>query len=181
MPRYIALLRAINVGGRTVKMDQLKTLFESMGFSAVETFIASGNVIFTSRSKAEAALQRQIEKQLHTVLGYDVSTILRTDAEVAAVANYQPFTAAARKSAAAFNVGFVAAPFDESAARAIIKLKTDIDDFHVHGREVYWLCKFKQSDSKFTNVAFEKAVGVRATFRNLNTVVRLATKYPASE
>ena len=51
MPKYVALLRAINVGGHTVKMDHLRSLFEAIGFSNVETFIASGNVIFDSRSK----------------------------------------------------------------------------------------------------------------------------------
>ena len=55
-------------------------------------------------------------------------------------------------------------------------LKTEIDDFHVHGREVYWLCKTKQSDSKFSNTRFEKILNARATWRNINTVVRLAAK-----
>jgi uncharacterized protein (DUF1697 family) len=178
MPRYIAFLRAINVGGHVVKMDRLKSLFESLGFSAVETFIASGNVIFESRSSAEATLQRKIEKCLHDTLGYEVATMLRTDAEVAAVAMYQPFAKAARKAAVAFNVGFVASPFDKSAARAVMKLKTDLDDLHVSGREIYWLCKVRQSDSRFTCAVFEKAMGVRATFRNVNTVMKLAAKYP---
>ena len=56
-------------------------------------------------------------------------------------------------------------------------LKTEIDDFHVHGREVYWLCKTKQSDSKFSNTRFEKILKARATWRNMNTVVRLTAKY----
>jgi hypothetical protein len=56
-------------------------------------------------------------------------------------------------------------------------LRTDIDDFHVNGREVYWLCKKKQSDSKFSNVRFEKALQIRATFRGVSTVTKLAGKY----
>jgi len=48
MPRYVALLRGINLGGHTVKMDRLKKLFEELGLKNVETFIASGNVIFES-------------------------------------------------------------------------------------------------------------------------------------
>jgi hypothetical protein len=53
-------------------------------------------------------------------------------------------------------------------------LRTDIDDFAVHGREVYWLCQKGQSESTFSNVRFEKQVGVRATFRGANTLARLA-------
>src|SRR6185369_8391120 len=62
MPKYVAFLRAINVGGHVVKMDQLRALFEALGFANVETFIASGNVIFDSKSKNVAALERKIDR-----------------------------------------------------------------------------------------------------------------------
>ena len=67
--RYIALLRAINVGGHTVKMEQLRGLFADIGFANVETFIASGNVIFDALSADEAALATQIEHSLAQALG----------------------------------------------------------------------------------------------------------------
>ena len=70
--KYVAFLRAINVGGHTVKMDHLRNLFESMGFANVETFIASGNVIFDSKTKSTAALEMEIENQLQAALGYEV-------------------------------------------------------------------------------------------------------------
>jgi hypothetical protein len=57
-------------------------------------------------------------------------------------------------------------------------LKTEIDDFHVHGREVYWLCKKRQGESTFSNLRFEKFVKARTTFRGVNTIARLAAKYP---
>ncbi|NUO79794.1 DUF1697 domain-containing protein, partial [candidate division KSB1 bacterium] len=93
MPQYLAFLRAINVGGHTVKMDQLRRLFEALGFANVETFIASGNVIFTSPSKSTKALEKKIEKHLHESLGYEVATFIRTTAELAVVAQYKPFSA----------------------------------------------------------------------------------------
>src|SRR6267143_6677915 len=91
MPKYAALLRAINVGGHTVKMEHLRSLFAAIGFSNVETFIASGNVIFDSPSKDGPALERKIEKHLQATLGYEVKTFVRTVSEMAAVANYKPF------------------------------------------------------------------------------------------
>ena len=61
--RYVAFLRAINVGGHVVKMDRLRRIFESMRFRNVETFIASGNVIFEAAGNADV-LERRIEKGL---------------------------------------------------------------------------------------------------------------------
>jgi uncharacterized protein (DUF1697 family) len=176
--RFIAFLRAINVGGHTVTMQRLKTLFEALGFSSVETFIASGNVIFSTRAKDVAALQRKIEGHLLKSLGYEVKTFLRTDAEVAAIARYQPFPAAQLKAAGALSVGFLAEPLEPATKKVLLALTSDSDAFHVHDRELYWLCKGKQSDSEFSNVRFEKILRTRATFRNVNTVVRLAAKYP---
>src|SRR4051794_20496358 len=91
MPRYITLLRAINVGGHNVKMDYLRKLFEEMGFSSVETFIASGNVIFVSPEADTRALEKKIEGHLRNALGYEVATFIRSASEIAEVASYEPF------------------------------------------------------------------------------------------
>jgi uncharacterized protein (DUF1697 family) len=68
MPRYIAFLRAINVGGHTVKMDVLRQHFAALGFSNVETFIASGNVVFETTAKNTRTLEQKIEKHLRAAL-----------------------------------------------------------------------------------------------------------------
>ena len=174
--KYIAFLRAINVGGHVVKMEVLRGHFETLGFSNVETFIASGNVIFESKAKP-ASMQIKIERLLHESLGYEVATFIRTLAEVDAVSRYQAFTAAAMKSAGALCVGFLEKQLDDQACEALMRMKTDIDDFHVNGREVYWLCLNNQSGSTFSNVKFERALKVRATFRGVNTVAKLAAKF----
>jgi uncharacterized protein (DUF1697 family) len=179
MPRYIAFLRAINVGGHVVPMAKLKSHFEKLGFTGVETFIASGNVIFETRSKAAATLERRIKRHLLGALGYEVTTFLRTCGEVAAIAECQPFAVPAFKTAVAFNVGLLAAPLNAGQLKRVAGLRSDHDDFRVAGREIYWLCRVRQNESRFTNVRFEKALGLRATFRNRNTLQRLAAKYPA--
>ena len=179
MPRLIAFLRAINVGGHTVTMARLRKEFEALGLQDVETFIASGNVIFTSRSTDAAALEKKIESRLRASLGYEVATFVRTAAEVSAVAACKPFTPAQRDAAGAFCVGFLAKPLDAAAVRGLMAFKTDIDDFSVKGREVYWLCRKKQSESTFSNAGMERALKVRATFRGMNTVARLAAKHGA--
>jgi uncharacterized protein (DUF1697 family) len=177
MSKYIAFLRAINVGGHNVKMDHLRQLFKSLGFADVKTFIASGNVIFEAKAGNVKTLEKKIEACLREALGYDVATFIRTDAEVAEIAKYKPFPQSQLDAAGALNIGFLADPLDDAAIQKLMSLRTEIDDFHVHGREIYWLCKKKQSDSKISNVAIEKALGVKSTLRGVNTVDKLAEKY----
>jgi uncharacterized protein (DUF1697 family) len=177
MPRLIAFLRAINVGGHTVTMAQLRKEFEALRLQDVETFIASGNVIFTSRATGLAALEKKIEARLRASLGYEVATFVRTGAEIAEVAGYRPFTEWQVRGAGAFYIGFLAAPLDAAATRALMAFKTEIDDFHTRGREVYWHCRTTQGDSTFNNARLERTLKIRATFRNVNTVARLAAKH----
>jgi uncharacterized protein (DUF1697 family) len=176
--RYIAFLRAINVGGHTVKMDVLRRMFESLGFSNVETFIASGNVIFETPSKDNKMLEGRIGKKLKEALGYEIAAFIRTDAEVAAIASYKPFRKSELDAAAALNVAFLADALDRESTNKLMTLKTDIDDFHVHEREIYWLCLKKQSESTFSNVLLEKTLGRQSTLRGINTVRKMAEKYP---
>jgi uncharacterized protein (DUF1697 family) len=178
MPRYIAFLRAINVGGHnTVKMDFLRHLFESLGFSNVETFIASGNVVFEITSRNTQALEREIEESLRQALGYEVATFIRTSAELATVANYKPFSQSDLDGAAALNIAFLAGGLDDKSSQRLMALRTDIDDFHVHGREIYWLCRKKQSRSKISNAVLERTVGQKSTLRGANTIKKMAARY----
>lgn len=179
MTKFIAFLRAINVGGHTVKMDHLREIFESFGFTNVETFIASGNVIFETNSKDVEALVKKIEKELKQTLGFEVATFLRSDSELTAIADYKPFSKPQMDSATALNVAFLSKPPDDKSRKLLMALRSDIDDFHVHGREVYWLCLKKQSDSKFSNAVLEKTLGRKSTLRGFNTVRKMAEKYPA--
>lgn len=177
MSRYLTFLRAINVGGHTVKMDVLRQHFEALGFANVETFIASGNVIFETPAKNTRSLEKKIEEHLHAALGYEVATFIRTEMELSAIAQYQPFSPPVLKTAQALNIAFLAEPLDAAAQKKLMALKTDIDDFHAYGREVYWLCRKKQSESTFSNVRLEKTLGRSSTIRGLNTIQKLAVKY----
>ena len=181
MPRYFAFLRAINVCGRVVKMDRLRNLFESLGFSNVETFIASGNVIFESRSRNVAALEARIEKELHRVLGYEVSTFIRTEGELLDIAHHEAFTQSDIEKARAFNIVFLGKTLDKEAQAGILALRTEIDDLHVHGREIYWLCMKKLSESMISNVVFGKALGVPGTVRGVKTLRNMTSKYVRSK
>jgi uncharacterized protein (DUF1697 family) len=91
MSSFVALLRAINVGGAgKLPMGDLKTICEELGFGAVRTYIASGNVVFTSR-KSEAAIKAALEKRLETYARKPVGVLVRTAAEMAQVFHDNPF------------------------------------------------------------------------------------------
>ncbi len=176
MPHYIAFLRAINVGGHTVKMEALRSLFEQLSFTNVKTFIASGNVLFDSTSTGPATLEKRIEAHLRKALGYEVATFIRTPAEVAAVAAYQCFPASDLNAPYhGLYVGFVASEFGSESKKRLMAFRNEIDDFQTHKREVYWLRR--RSESEFSGGVFEKALGLKATFRNMTTVRKIAALY----
>ena len=177
MPRLVAFLRAINVGGHTVTMARLRQEFEALGLNDVETFIASGNVIFTSRATDLPALEKKIEARLRASLGYEVATFVRTCDDVAAIARYQAFPATQIDDDATVYVGFIERPLNAADTRAVMAFTTEVDDFRVKGREVYWLRKTRQTESPFKYVSLEKTLKIRCTFRGLNTIARLAAKH----
>jgi len=173
MTRHVAFLRAINVGGRFVRMPALVAAFEDIGMQQVSTFIASGNVVFRSPGAATGPLTRRIETRLHETLGFEVTTFLRTDAEVKALAaDDVPMPGA--PLAQALNVIFLADALTRTQHAIVQALSTDVDSFAVRGREVFWLCRRRQSESKFSNAVFERRLGVRSTLRTFSTVQRLA-------
>ena len=177
--RYVALLRAINVGGHVVKMDALRSAFEALRFTGVETFIASGNVVFETASTAGASeLEANIEAWLAQRLGYSVATFLRTPRQLATVVASRPFGAGdPQGSGHVLSVGFVKAPPSAVAAASLIAFASDVDEFRIIDREIYWRCRGRTSDSKFSGARMEKMLGAPATFRNITTVRKLAMKY----
>jgi uncharacterized protein (DUF1697 family) len=184
MPRVVAFLRAINVGGHTVEMAKLKQLFEKLSLTGVETFIASGNVIFDaprapaaggSAGSSLAALEKKIAAHLEKSLGYEVVTFLRTPAELAATLAHRAFQK--ERAGSTLHIGFLGSPASATAKKQVLALTSDIDDFHLHGREIYWRCAGRFSDSVVSGAKLEKALGQPTTMRKHTTVEKLARKY----
>lgn len=174
MPRYVAFLRAVNVGGRTVRMDALRRGFADWGATGVETFIASGNVVFETTRRAVDLLERSVESHLAERFGFAVTTFVRTIPELAGIAEHQPFAGAHLSAHVRLFVGFMKrAPLDSSIA----SLRTDMDDFAIRGRELYWLRRGQMMQSIASGPKLEKLLGTPITIRNMHTVQRLAARY----
>lgn len=171
MPRYVALLRAINVGGHVVRMDVLREYFEALGLEDVSTFIASGNVLFTARAGAAPSLEKRIARTLHAELGYPVEAFLRTPSEMTEAARHAPFHDLADSDT--LSVGFLVRALTAAERRAVQAFASGTDEFAVHARELYWRRRGRVSESKFSLARFEKALGAPATFRNITTVRKI--------
>jgi uncharacterized protein (DUF1697 family) len=182
LARYVAFLRAINVGGHTVRMDQLRKHFEDLGLDKVSTFIASGNVIFESDETNTARLEQRIEHALDKALGYAVGTLLRSDVEIAAIAEHVPFKRVERRAGDRLYIVLLRDAPIAAAKRAVHALATERDLLEVHGRELYWLSRGPLMESTINDTALGRVLGkMTTTTRNANTLRRLAAKLPVSD
>ncbi len=182
MHRHIAFLRGINLGNRRIKMDDLAARFEELKFAEVATFIASGNVIFSSKTDDGKKLEAQIEKHLHASLGYEVDTFVRTRAEVAAVAALRPFAKAEMDEPAnTVHAGFLKAELSVEQRRGFEACRSATDEIRVEGREYYWLCRrIKSHESKIWASPEMRALKLpTSSMRNVTTIRRLAAEFPA--
>jgi len=180
MPRYVAFLRAINVGGHTVKMDRLRSLFEELSFANVETFIASGNVIFEAAEEDTRALEKCIEGHLQNALDYPVATFLRTLEELERIAKYRPFEEYSPENDNFRQyVAFITTAHGDEMQVKLDRLRTAADEFRINGREIYWLRRVNVGESEYSGAVLEKVIGVPATMRNCTTLRKLVKKFSA--
>jgi len=171
MKKYVAFLRAINVGGaKVIKMDNLKKLFESFGLSNVQTFI--GNVIFEAKAKNTPLFESKLEKQLETALSYRVEVFVRSMDELANIVAQDHFEPQPEDT---LHVVFLRAKPQKAQFDILKKYNSPADEFAVLGREVYNL-RHDRDTSVFSNNFIEKIFGV-ATTRNMTTLKKIFEKY----
>jgi len=164
MASFVALLRAVSVGGTgKLSMSDLKAICEELGFGAIRTYIASGNVVFTSR-KSEAAVKAALEKQLAAYAGKPVGVLVRSAAEMAQVAADNPFPKAAPNRTMA--VFLDRAPPKDTLAGVRGQKHEEI---RLGRREIYIHYGDGMAKSKLVIAAAKTG-----TARNMNTVAVLA-------
>lgn len=164
MTSFIALLRAVNVGGTgKLPMADLKAMCEAAGFHSVRTYIASGNVVFESKLP-ETAVRKELEGRLLAFAGKPVGVVVRTAAEMAEVLARNPFPHAATNRTVAIFLD--AAP----PADALASMSGRVDEEVALGRrEVYVYYGANMASSKLRIPAAKSG-----TARNMNTVAKLA-------
>lgn len=170
---YIALLRGINVGGHTVKMDHLRTLFAQLGFARVRTYIQSGNVFFETEETDRQALTQTIERHLREALGFDVPVFLRTDAELAHIVASDPFKHIPLTPDLRFSVTFTSEPISRSLALPLSSPKGDMDIIHTTDYEAFVVWHIVNGRPPASDAFLAKAIGARTTTRFFHTTAKI--------
>ena len=174
--RVVAFLRGMNLGGRRITNDELRTHFEDAGFEGVATFMASGNVVF-DRSGELAEAEAAVEAHLADALGYAVDTYVRPlDGLAKLVARPEADPAGGDFKV---HVIFLKGAVDDEAAAALASLEGPDDRFRPVGREVLWHRRGGLSDAPIQQRDLERALGPEQTMRTLNTVRRIVAKFGA--
>jgi uncharacterized protein (DUF1697 family) len=174
MPVLISLLRGVNVGGnRKVKMDDLRSLYESLGFTNVQTYINSGNVLFSAAARDPARLRKRIEDAIESACGFRSDVILRTSADLRDVIARNPFAARPGLEANRFAIHFLAADPSAEARQRVLAINAAPEELHIHGRELYIYYTNGMARPKLSLPGVEKTLGILGTSRNWNTVRKL--------
>lgn len=185
--RYVAFLKGINVGGHIVKMERLRGLFAEVEvggspLESVESFIASGNIIFSSNVSDRRRIEAAVATRLELALGYTVPTFVRTVEALRRVAAAKPFPDVdPGPRGPSLYIAFLPHAPDAAAVERIEAAGTAADRFKVDGSELYWLCGTRFSESPFFGPAFERLLGSTTTVRNSTTVRKMADKYAAAQ
>ena len=176
MPRLVAFLRGMNVGSHRLPMTSLRGYFEALKFKKVETFIASGNVIFDAPTGDLTALEGRIEQHLARELGYAVPTFVRTLPEVASVVAHRAFSETEAEDS--LFVYFLKTEPEAALKKAVAELESDVDEFGLHGRELYWRCRGKISQVSTAWPGLEKLMrSAVATSRNVTTLRKFIAQH----
>ena len=172
MARYVALLRGINLGPRNrVAMPALREALEEAGFEDVKTYVQSGNVVLSSRVKAETA-RRKIERVVADRFGLEIPVVVRTRAELAAVVRRNPLGTIATEPKR-YQVSFLSGKLSAKVVRELEEVAAEDERVVVAGREVYAWHPRTIARSKLWAKLAGKTLGVTATSRNWTTVEAL--------
>jgi uncharacterized protein (DUF1697 family) len=175
MTVYISLLRGINVGPqKTVKMEELVALYESLDLENVRTYLRSGNVLFDSGDPEPEILAATLEEQIIRTLGFPVKILIRTAADIRQITTNNPFLQEDAKDPKTLHVTFLSDLPSAVLLDDVNMIKDETDRFVIRGREVYLSCPNGYGRTRFSNTFFERKLGLAATTRNWKTVMALA-------
>jgi uncharacterized protein (DUF1697 family) len=170
---HIALLRAVNVGGKKAIMAELRQWLADLGFEEPRTLIQSGNLVFRSQQTG-AALEALLEREAAARLGLVTDFIVRTADEWRALIAANPHHAMARDDPAHLMAMPLKSTPDAAAVEALRAWIPGHESLVAHGRDLYITYPDGAGESKLTTAAIERRLGVRGTARNWNTVNKLA-------
>jgi len=171
---YIALVRGINVGGsKVILMTDLKKVFEDAGFARVKTYIQSGNVVFASEIGKTTELEEMIKAAIKNRFKLDVGVLVLWLHELEKMVKKNPFNEDELKPGERIYLTTLSNKPAKDKIPGLYRIRSDADESELVDRTVYVLCRKGYSKSPFNNNCIERALEVRATSRNLETMKKL--------
>jgi uncharacterized protein (DUF1697 family) len=174
MPVIVSLLRGVNVGGHNkIRMDALRSLYESLGLRKVETFIQSGNVVFTTQARDRMALAQRIEEAIEKKFGFHCDVVLRNASELRDVLARNPFAERLDIDPAKILITLLASDPDPEGCAKVRAMDIHPEELHIDGREVYVYFANGMARPKMPWPLIGKALKTPGTGRNLNSIRKL--------
>jgi uncharacterized protein (DUF1697 family) len=174
MAVMIALLRAVNLGAHNkVPMEGLRGLCESLGLKGARTLVQSGNVVFRTAARNPDTVAVKLEDAIEGSFGFRTRVVLRTPSELRGVIAGNPFADRDAIEPGRLHVFFLAKHPDAEAHKKVLAIKTDPEELHIGGRELFIYFPNGMGRSKLSLALVEKILKVPGTARNWNTVVKL--------
>lgn len=168
----LALLRAVNVGGRKVPMARLREIAEELGWSDVVTWIQSGNLVFRAKGR-QPALETALENALREEFGFEVPALIRTGAEWSDIMEGNPLPEAAAEDPARLMLGLAKKPLASNCLADLRKVAGDVELVEQVGEALWIHFREGSARSRLTPRVLDRAAGSTVTTRNWRTVVRL--------
>lgn len=169
----VSLLRGVNVGGHMIKMDALRALYESLGMRKVQTFIQSGNVVFTTQARDRAALAKRLEEAVESKFGFRSDVILRNTAELRDALARNPFADRLEIDPAKLLISFLASDPDTEGCAKVRAFDIAPEELHIDGREIYIYFANGMARPKLSWSMLGKHLKTPSTGRNLTSVRKL--------
>ncbi|MCL9804547.1 DUF1697 domain-containing protein [Flavobacterium amniphilum] len=178
MKTHLALLRGINVSGHNmIKMDDLKTLLDRMGFQNVRTYIQSGNVFVDSEEEHGATVGFKIKQEIFKEWGYDVPIIVITKEDLEACLNNNPYLKEKEADTKKLYFTFISKELNESSIHDLKMSQVKPDEAVIDKSRIYVKYAVGAGKTRFDQKYIEKKLNVTATMRNWNTVTKLLEMY----
>ena len=171
---FISLIRGINVGGHNqIKMEALRQMYAGLGYTCIQSYIQSGNVIFETIQTNSLTLEKVITEKIYDTFGFKVRVLVITADELEKALNYNPYINDSLKDPAKIYLTFLSGIPEKSLLDTIQPALYAPDEYSHIGKVIYNYCPFGYGNTKLTNTFFENKLKVTATNRNLKTSIEL--------
>jgi len=182
MTVVVSMLRGVNLGPHNrIKMEALRTLYESLALRDVQTYIQSGNVVFRTTGRDLARISKRIEEAIKSSFGVQTDVLVRTTAELRAVVSANPFAGRNGIDPRKLLVDFLAREPGAEAREKLDAVHIEPEELRIHGREIYIYLANGMARPKLPLGLIDRTVRMPVTGRNWNTVTKLLEMAEAME